>query len=163
MHHRATLRLFIILAVLVLIGTAGLFVLAYGIPTAPRLPATPNVATSSEPAVTTAPSVPLKPTVPVVLDTSVTITNADNNSTVHMAKGSTFVVQIGNGLKWSGITFDPASSITQLAGISGAEQGTFKAVVPGTVTLKATGAPICKAGQPCPMFLAVFSTTLVIR
>jgi hypothetical protein len=85
------------------------------------------------------------------------------NQTIHLQKGEEFTVQLGGGLHWT-ITFDPASAITEVSGSStDGVQGVYRTVKQGAVTLKATGAPICKAGQACPMFLAEFTATILVQ
>jgi hypothetical protein len=112
----------------------------------------------SNPPVTPTPTPPSTPVSSVT-----TITNADNNGTVDLSNGQEFAIDLGGGLNWT-VQFMPAASVSQVsASTTGAPQGTFKAVAPGSVEVKGSGAPICGPHQACPQFLAVFSTTLQVQ
>jgi hypothetical protein len=84
------------------------------------------------------------------------ITADDQNTTINLAKGAVFAVDMGGGLSWS-VTFDPASAIVAVG-----TDGEYKAVGSGVVTLSATGAPICPKGQACPQFRRIVNVTLNI-
>jgi heme/copper-type cytochrome/quinol oxidase subunit 2 len=185
MHsHGGTMRLLVKIVSLVLVGLALYFILFYGIngfdtshtqgvatstASASRSPAlatttvpTIIVATSS---VISSSSTSNKPT-PTSPDPSkeVIVTNADNNQTVTIYNGKPFEVDFGGDLNWV-ITFDPSDLITQNSNnnLSAGVQGMYTANGTGTVILKANGAPICKAGQACPMFRVVSTITLIIQ
>jgi cytoskeletal protein RodZ len=189
MHtHDGTKRLLVKLVSLVIAGLALYFVLFYGVRTAGNSGiatstssgATNTVQTalnteatsspiSSSPGVTNTSSntistqIPPTQTSPTPLANQVVITNDDNNSTVTLQKGQEFTVEFGGDLNWT-ISFDPSSAIIQQRNIatSSGVQGMYVAAESGTVTLKATGAPICKAGEACPMFRVLSTVTLNI-
>lgn len=172
MHlHRGTLRLLITLITLVVLGSAAYVLIVYamskatsGVPTPiqPSATTTISVATSSLVAAT---SSPITSTSTLSSESGMqVITPADNNTTVHLTKNERFVMQLGSGLTWT-LSFDPAGSITRVPNSTTANgvQGVYEADVVGTTTLHATGAPICKAGQACPMFLEVSTITFVVK
>jgi hypothetical protein len=92
------------------------------------------------------------------------VTNADNGKAVHLHVGDTFILKLGDSLKWSGVTITDNGVVTAVptfAVIPGAE-GTYEARAKGTATISATGAPVCKADEACPLFLALFTATVVV-
>lgn len=83
--------------------------------------------------------------------TSQTITLADNNRTIDMRAGDTFLLKLGENMDWV-ITIDNPAIISREVNvlvIRGA-QGIYRALKPGKAVLKATGdLPCRKASPPC--------------
>jgi hypothetical protein len=180
------MRLLVKIVSLVLVGLALYFILFYGINgldtshiqavATSTSSASPSsvVATTTVPAtivatssVVSSSSTSTKPSpTPTSPEPSkeVIVTNADNNQTVTIYEGKPFEVDFGGDLNWT-ITFDPSDGITQNSNnnLPTGVQGVYTANETGTVTLKAYGAPICKAGQACPMFRVVSTITLIIQ
>jgi hypothetical protein len=90
------------------------------------------------------------------------VSSSANNTTVHLAKGEKFALQLGTGLNWN-LAFSPVGILSYVPSTtSSSTQGVYVADAAGTTTMHATGVPICKAGQACPMFLAVSTITFVV-
>ncbi|HUX80851.1 MAG TPA: hypothetical protein VMV38_00830 [Candidatus Paceibacterota bacterium] len=92
----------------------------------------------------------------------VTVTQQDQNTTVHLTKNERFAIQFGN-LSWA-LSFIPGGAITRVPNTlsTGGYQGVYEANQIGTVTLRAEGRPICKAGEVCPQFIQELHITFVI-
>jgi hypothetical protein len=182
-HHQMTVRMLLLLVCLLLLGGLVYYFISSGVVALPFMSSsTPAGIVSQAPATSTSliasstpgnSTIPASPTAPVAPSSPKTppttpasaltiITNADNNSTITLKTGQDFGVNLGD-LHWT-LNFSPSASVEQIAASSTAvAQGTFKAVAPGIITLKATGAPICKPGQACPMFLAVLTVTIDVQ
>jgi predicted secreted protein len=187
-HHYGTKRVLMVIASLVIIGVIMYVILAYGghsnshsaiatsspvatFPIASSTPATTpeGMVGSGGTSASGATSSPISSTSaqttthPPANSGSITITNADNNTTITLAKGQDFTVQLGNDLRWT-LTFDPSASVAKLSSITNQDaQGTYEATSPGTITLKGSGAPICTPEEACPQFEAVFTVTLEVQ
>ena len=92
------------------------------------------------------------------------ITQADNNTTVTLAKGQRFGIAMGDTLEWS-LNFDPTGIVTRVTNISTlrGEQGVYTATAAGSTTLQATGAPICNPGEACPQFRQAVTVKIVVK
>ena len=91
------------------------------------------------------------------------VTGTELDPTVHLTKNERFAIKFGNDLSWK-LVFTPSSAIMRVADSVSTDgfQGVYEADQVGTVTLVATGAPICKAGEACPQFLRNVTVTFVI-
>jgi len=119
---------------------------------------TPMIAASTTPSRPEKPVTPTPVTVPppAAASHTTTITSAQADQTYHVQVGDRVVLSLGNNLRWSNAT---SSDANILAG----DETTFIAKARGTATLTATGAPICKPDQACPMFLALFSADIIVE
>ncbi len=89
------------------------------------------------------------------------VTQADNGTTLHLAVGQQFLVDLGSTVDWS-VTIADQGIVGRVPGIlviRGA-QGIYAALVPGTTILTAIGSPVCSSGA-CPQFRIAFSITIV--
>ena len=87
---------------------------------------------------------------------------ADNGTTLHLAVGQQFLVDLGSTVDWS-VTIADQGIVRRVPGvlvIRGA-QGIYAALAPGTTTLSAIGSPICSSGA-CPQFRIAFRIALVV-
>lgn len=91
------------------------------------------------------------------------ITHDDFSQTITVRQGTPITIKLGTDMDWTATLSDPSlfTPIETFAATPGV-QGMYVAAKTGTVTISAQGKPICKPDQACPMFIAVFSTTLVI-
>ncbi len=183
-HHELTVRIMLLLVCLVLLGGLIYYFIGSGhlnalfmqdslvaVPVAQAPVSSTSLTATSTTDITPVPVLPTIPAKPVqqpapsapAAPALITITNAYNNATVRLSSGQEFSVNLGGNLNWR-LAFSPATSVRQVSASStNAEQGAFMAVAPGSVSLTATGAPICAPQQACPTFLAIFSTTLDIK
>ena len=173
MHeHHATLRLLLKLLSVVCLGSGAYLLLVYGlaqavdsapVPVSPSaVPAKP-IATTTPVTATSSPAVGTSTTTPPSEQGLFTVTQSDNNTTVHLTKNEYFVITLGDGLKWN-LIFNPIGILSYVPNsLSSTTEGIYVADAIGTTTMRATGAPICKPDQACPMFLAVSTITFVIK
>ena len=90
------------------------------------------------------------------------MTLADNGTTLHLAVGQQFLLDLGSTVTWS-VAIGDQGIVGRVPGvlvIRGA-QGIYAALAPGTTTLSAIGSPICSSGV-CPQFRIAFSITIVV-
>ncbi len=93
---------------------------------------------------------------------SLVVTLADNGSTLHLAVGQRFLLDLGDSAVWTVTVADP-HVVAQVAGIAvppGA-QGVFAALAHGSTTLSAIGSPPCASGI-CPLFRIAFRVTIEV-
>jgi hypothetical protein len=170
MHtHHGALRLLVILLCIALVGAAIYLVLVYGLGRGSSYTATTTPAYFPTQGSTTTPVSVSTSTPPVTSTTTweqgmTIVTTKDNFQTVHLSKNERFVIQLGSDLKWT-LTFDPATGITRVPNSTTANgiQGIYEADQVGSITMHAAGAPVCKAGQACPMFLVEDTVTFVVK
>jgi hypothetical protein len=85
--------------------------------------------------------------------TSTTVTLSDNNQTINLKVGDSFLLNLGDTYNWR-ISIAPSGIISRRVNvivIRGA-QGIYDATSPGTTTLSAVGGPFClSAKPPCAM------------
>jgi hypothetical protein len=92
------------------------------------------------------------------------VTSADSGKTIRLHKGDTFILKLGGSLDWGDVKITDNGVVTAVptfAAIPGA-QGMYEARAKGSATITATGAPICKANEACPQFIALFTATIVV-
>ena len=87
---------------------------------------------------------------------------SDNGSTLHLAVGRRFLLDLGDSLIWAVTVADPAV----VAAVPGAtvglgSQGLYEARAPGSTTVSAVGSAPCSSG-PCPLFRVGFRITVVV-
>ena len=87
------------------------------------------------------------------------VTTQDQNTTVPLALGQRFVLQLSN-LNWNG-SFAPAGNIQLVQGSASPNdiQGIYEAVKAGTTVLTAFGTPVCAPGQACAQFVVLVTIT----
>ncbi|HUD04103.1 MAG TPA: hypothetical protein VMR73_01260 [Candidatus Paceibacterota bacterium] len=90
------------------------------------------------------------------------VTQSDNNTTVHLAQGEQFVINLG-ALHWT-LVFSPENIIGRVLNTpDNTGQGIYEGLHAGTTTLHGTGAPICNPGQACPDFMEAMTITFVVE
>jgi hypothetical protein len=141
-----------------------------GLPGGPASPG-PSQRPSSPPATPRPPATSLpRPTATVTPASPATspgaaalfVTLADNGTTLHLAVGQQFLVDLGSTVDWS-VAIADQGILRRVPGalvIRGA-QGIYAALAPGTTTLSAIGSPVCSSGA-CPQFRIAFSITIVV-
>ena len=90
------------------------------------------------------------------------VTAADNGSTLRLAEGQRFLLDLGGSVVWAVTIADP-HVVARVPGVpvpAGA-QGVFAALAPGTTLLSAVGSPPCPSG-PCPLFRLGFRLTITV-
>jgi hypothetical protein len=121
-------------------------------------PVPPPVPVGPAPVASTAPA----PGKPATSSTSATVTAAENGTTLHLAVGERFTLELGAGVEWAVKVADPAivapvSGVTLAPGV----QGVYEAIAPGTTVLNAVGSPSCTGGA-CPQFRIGFTLTIAV-
>jgi hypothetical protein len=107
--------------------------------------------------------VAITPAIPSA-DEPKTVTLDDQGKTVHLAVGERFLLKLGETYVWELNLSDPnvVSRVKNIAVVRGA-QGVYIADHAGTVTLTATGDPLCRQSKPaCGQPSLMFSVTLVV-
>lgn len=106
----------------------------------------------------TAPS-PGKPTTSAA---STVVTVADDGSTLHLAVGERFQLDLGSGTEWTVKVADP-HIVAPVVGVTLAPgvQGIYVARAAGTTVLSAVGKAACASG-PCPQFRIGFTLTITV-
>ena len=93
------------------------------------------------------------------------MTLADDGTTVTLAVGERFLLNLGSEFDWSVSIADSAivDRVRNVSVIAGA-QGLYEARAPGRTTLSATGDPPCrKSTPPCAAPSRLFGVDLVVR
>ena len=123
-------------------------------PATPRPTATPL----PRPTATVTPASPGTPPGSAAL----VVTQANNGTTLRLALGQQFLVDLGSTLDWSVAVADQGivGRVPGVLVIRGA-QGIYAALAPGTTILSAIGSPICGSGA-CPQFRIAFKITVVV-
>jgi hypothetical protein len=98
----------------------------------------------------------------------VTVTETDHAVTMHVGQTLEVVLHAGAHLNaWTHpASNDPSilASIVDPAAtpVRGVTLGAFKAVKVGQAEVSSTASPLCSPGQPCPMYLALYSLNVTI-
>jgi hypothetical protein len=93
-----------------------------------------------------------------------TVTLTDDGSTINLAVGDRFLLNLGAAFDWSLTIADPSvvARVPNISVIAGA-QGVFEAKAPGRTTLAATGDPPCrKSTPPCAAPSRAFRVEIVV-
>jgi hypothetical protein len=93
------------------------------------------------------------------------ITLADQGKTIDLAVGESFLLQLGEEYAWDVTISDQnvVSRVKNITVIRGA-QGVYNALQAGTVTLSATGDPVClQAKPPCAKPSIMFTITIIVK
>jgi len=93
-----------------------------------------------------------------------TVTRDNDNQTVTLHVGETFLLKLGNDYDWSPVIDDQSiiSRIPNIAVIAGA-QGIYLAHKAGTATMTATGDPPCRQSKPpCMVASVVFRLNIQV-
>lgn len=99
---------------------------------------------------------------PPIVTPLTTVSQSDNNTTVHLAGDQKFILNLG-ALRWS-IIFSPTGIIGRVSSTTdNVGQGIYEGFHAGTTTLHGTGAPICKPGEMCPDFMEAMTITFVVE
>ena len=129
-------------------------------------PGTPEVtAKPSETSVEITPVPPTSTQVPPTDPVQKIITRDDQGKTIDLAVGENFLLQLGEQYTWDVTVSDQTvvSRVKNITVVRGA-QGIYEALKAGTVTLTATGDPVCRqAKPPCGMPSIMFSITIVVK
>lgn len=94
-----------------------------------------------------------------------TITRNDQGQTVIVKLGESFLLQLGDEYIWDINLSDPTviSRVKNIAVIRGA-QGVYETLKAGTVTLSASGDPLCRqATPPCGMPTVLYQVNIVVQ
>lgn len=95
----------------------------------------------------------------------IVITRDDGRKTLNLNVGDRFLLNLGEGFTWEVTISDPAvlDRVKNITVIKGA-QGVYEALRPGTVSLQATGDPLCRQSQPpCAAPSILFEITVVVK
>jgi len=127
--------------------------------------ATPAVTTPAvtTPAVTTAPTRTPLPSPGQPAAASLVVTAADNGTTLHLAVGQQFLLDLGSAVDWA-VTVADQRVVRRVIGvlvIRGA-QGIYEARTAGTTLLSAVGSPPCPSAGACPLFRLEFRLVIVV-
>ena len=90
------------------------------------------------------------------------MTQADNGTTLHLAVGQQFLLDLGSSEDWtvSVANQDVVSRVPGVLVVKGA-QGIYAARATGTTVLSAIGSPHCTTGV-CPLFRIAFTITITV-
>jgi len=152
---------------LIIISMLMLSACASSIITEPVAPGEQPIATA-KPSETSVEITPQPPISTQVVPTDVgqqVITLADQGKTIDLAVGESFLLQLGEEYAWDVTISDQnvVSRVKNITVIRGA-QGVYNALQAGTVTLSATGDPVCRqAKPPCAMPSIMFTITIIVR
>ena len=99
---------------------------------------------------------------------NVVIKASQSNSTVSTSVGNTVEVQLPFGHKWQGpVSTSSVLQLQQPSGYALKSQNVcvwrFVAKASGTTKLSFTSQALCKAGELCPMYIAVFSFDINVK
>ncbi len=122
--------------------------------------AEPNPTATRAPSGTRSPSPPPTASPRPSPAPSLVVALAQNGSTLHLAVGQRFLLDLGSSAVWAVTIADP-HVLAQVSGVAlppGA-QGVFVALARGATTLSAIGSPPCASGI-CPLYRIAFRVTL---
>ena len=90
------------------------------------------------------------------------VTIANDGTTLNLAVGQRFTLNLGNGVDWT-VKVADEQVVQHVTGVplpAGA-QGVYEARTPGSTVLSAVGIPHCTSGV-CPLFRLGFSVTITV-
>lgn len=173
----------LMLAVPFLLGIAGCVPVAGAAEASstPALPATVAAPAAGTPVVITAsgfatsgpavtsqpgepPSTPVSPTL-APPGSALTVTLQNNRQTLSMHAGDRFVLSLGDSFTWTVNVSDQSvlSRVVNITPLKGS-QGVYEAHKPGSVSLEATGDPLCRQAKPAcgmPSILFMLNVNVV--
>jgi hypothetical protein len=123
------------------------------------------IATSSETSGQTTPQPPISTEAVPTDHGQKVITLGDQGRTIDLAVGESFLLKLGEEYAWTVNISDQnvLSRFRNITMVRGA-QGIYNALQAGTVTLSASGDPVCRqAKPPCAMPSILFSITIVAK
>jgi hypothetical protein len=94
------------------------------------------------------------------------ITLEDRGKTFTMQVGDSFLLNLGMDIYNWAVTVDNENVLRRELNVAviRAAQGTYQALAPGTVTLSASGDPLClKSNPPCALPSILFTVTVVVE
>jgi hypothetical protein len=108
------------------------------------------------------------PTTGSNLNFDVTVTETTRTASIRVGQKLEVVLHAGNGMNnWTQPkssdesiltpTVDPAATAAR-----GVTLAAFQAKAPGHADITAYGSPICPSGQPCPMYVMLFSVRVTV-
>jgi hypothetical protein len=92
----------------------------------------------------------------------IVVTIANDGTTLHLAVGQQFTLNLGNGEDWM-VKVADEQVVQHVTGVplpAGA-QGIYEARKPGATVLSAVGSPHCTSGV-CPLFRLAFSVAITV-
>jgi hypothetical protein len=96
----------------------------------------------------------------------VCVDRADGGHSVHVRVGRTLTVVLnGSTLRWSGLEEVGPMLLRPRGAVhhgGGGLSASYSAVKAGRTTLRATGAPKCSPGRPCPQFMLLWQVRVVV-
>jgi hypothetical protein len=96
----------------------------------------------------------------------VCVDRADGGHSVHVRVGRTLMVVLnGSTLRWSGLEEVGPMLLRPHGAVSrggGGLSASYTAVKAGRTALRATGAPKCSPGKPCPQFMLLWQVQVVV-
>jgi len=117
-----------------------------------------NIGTGSGPSPSTNPG----------LDFAAAVSEKDHAATLHVGQKLEVVLHASNGMNnWT----QPKSSASSIlapvvnpaaTAVRGVTLAAFQAMAPGQAEITSNASPACPSGQPCPMYLQVYSVKVTI-
>jgi hypothetical protein len=96
----------------------------------------------------------------------VCVDRADGGHRVHVRVGRTLMVALnGSALRWSGLEQVGPMLLRPRGPVrhgGGGLSASYTAVKAGRTMLRATGAPHCSPGKPCPQFILLWQVQVVV-
>ena len=124
-------------------------------------PLPPSSVTETPPSAPAA--LPTPTAVPLASDAApIVVTIANDGTTLHLAVGQRFTLDLGNGEDWM-VKVADEQVVQHVTGVplpAGA-QGIYEARKPGATVLTAVGSPHCTSGV-CPLFRLGFSVSITV-
>jgi len=117
-----------------------------------------NVGTGSGPSPSTNPG----------LDFAVAVSEKDHAATLHVGQKLEVVLHATNGMSnWTQPRSSDASILAPVVNPAataarGVTLAAFQAMAPGQAEITSNAGPACPSGQPCPMYLLVYSVKVTV-
>jgi len=143
---------------MLIVATIGLLAILLGVSTVLASPA------KSSPPITPSPTticIPCPLCANPVACVIRTITNADNNKTITLKVGDTFLLALDTNYIWT-VTLPSSTIVKRIGDGPKGTQGIYQAIGKGTVILSATGSPVCLP-LGCAQPSLLFKVTLVVQ
>lgn len=90
------------------------------------------------------------------------VTQADNGTTLHLAVGQQFLLDLGSSVDWA-VTVADEHIVGRVPGVLVIEgaQGIYQGLLCGTTLLNVVGSPHCTSGI-CPLYRIAFHLTVTV-